>query len=137
MGLVLLCALLVQDPLEQRVAEILRQGLEAQELTERLARLGPDASGPIAQQLALEAVRGGRTALMGEALARIDTQSTARLILREALRDRSTPPSARHGLVDALLRLRAVDEIAVDDDTLAAEVRLSIAEGLQARGDLT
>jgi len=128
---------LLQDPIELRIAEMLRENLEARELSERLARLGPEASGPIAQQLVVEAARGGTsTAAMSEALLRLDSRS-ARDFLRDALRNPSTSPAARAGVADALVRMRALDEESVDDESLDADVRLSIAESLWRRGDLT
>jgi hypothetical protein len=136
MGFLAATMLFLQDPIELRIAEMLRENLEARELSERLARLGPEASGPIAQQLVAEAARGGTsTAAMSDALLRLDSRS-ARDFLRDALRDPATPPAARAGVADALVRMRALDEDSIDDESLDADVRLTVAESLWRRGDL-
>ncbi len=123
MGLVftILCAL--QDPEDERIAQMLRQGLEDQVLAERLIQLGSQTASPIAQR-----VSAGGT-------ARLDDRAAAP-ILAEALRDPAMPAAARVEIVDMLVRMNAIDENAVGDEELPAEVRLAIAERLGRAGQL-
>ncbi len=123
MGLVLMLICALQDPMEERIAQMLRQGLEDQALAERLIQLGSQTSSPIAQRVSA----GGA--------ARLDDRAAAP-ILAEALRDPAMPAAARVEIVDMLVRMNAIDDSAVGDEELPAEARMAIAERLSRAGQL-